>query len=178
MAKTKIPQGKPPKKSATPAAGTGLEGKLRKLKVDDGDGGGGCFSFDRTAPVVKKQYCKNKVDKVEVDFLVPPSGEEYFKYKLRDDGEALYFLHATPEWFGEEKRMKKQIGNAYRENDPRVGGHDLSVQEIRKKEKADDKKFWGKKPQIVKLPVKCEGPPKKHKHFTKPALRSRGINSI
>ena len=35
-----------------------------------------------------------------------------------------------------------------------------SIQEIRKKEKAEDKKIWGKKPQIVKLPVKCEGPPK------------------
>ena len=44
-------------------------------------------------------------------------------------------------------------------NDPCVLGHNDSLQAVRKNSKAI-KKVWGKA-QVVKFPVKCEGPPDK-----------------
>ena len=71
-------------------------------------------------------------------------------------------LIATPEFFGEEKRMKGQMGtDKYRKNDPRVITHSNYVQAVRATSTAKDKKFWGDQAQTVKLPVKCEGPPMK-----------------
>ena len=46
----------------------------------------------------------------------------------------------------------------YRKNDSRVIGHNKTVQVVSKTHKAIDGKFWGKA-QVIKLPVKCEGPP-------------------
>ena len=164
MAKTnKAPQGKPPKHTAPPAVDTAsLTQKFAKVKVKDSNNKGRCFSFDCTNPYVYKAYCKNKVDKLELEFLTFPFPKDYFKISLEKGGTEVHLWIATPEHFGETKRMKAQIGRAkYKTNDPRAIAQEDAVQEIRGQSKAVNKKFWGEKPQIVELPVKCEGVPGK-----------------
>ena len=60
---------------------------------------------------------------------------------MTEDG-LNWLLHvATPEWFGETKRLKKAMDDKWHENDPRVVAHDDTVQEIRKTNKAKDKNY-------------------------------------
>ena len=53
---------------------------------------------------------------------------------------------ATPEVFGEAKRMKAQMGPHYMKNDPQVIAHQNTVQDIRKNSKAENGKNMGKIP--------------------------------
>ena len=176
MAKTSVPPVRPSRKSAPPAVGASLTEKMGKLKVD---GGGQRFSFDTVAPVFEKEYTKNGSDKFELEFFLPALSDDHFKYELSDDGRQVSLLTATPEWFGEEKRMKTQMGKDVhgnflcRKNDPRVQGHNKTVQAIRGSNKAAKKKFWGK-PQVVKLHVKCEGSPNKSVSLHKTDMDIKG----
>lgn len=155
-------KGKPTRKSAPPDVGS-LGESMGNLKVrDDLDPKSDVFSFDWKVPVVKKDYVKNNVDKFEVEFLCHPMETEKIKCVLAKNGKGLAFWHSTPEFFGEEKRMKAQMGrDAFKSNDPRVQAHRNFVQEVRLIKKPSNGVFWGNEPQIVKLPVKVEGPPTK-----------------
>ena len=77
---------------------------------------------------MKKDYAKNDVDKFEVEFLVQPMSADHFKCNLSECGKFVAFYHGTPGLFGEEKRMKAQMGrDNYKKNDPRVQGHNNCV---------------------------------------------------
>ena len=70
---------------------------------------------------------------------------------------------------------REQDGNfLYMKIDPRVCGHNDTIQQIRKNSQAKDNKFWGKKPQVIKLPVKCEGPPNKTLSLHKSGVEING----
>ena len=89
-----------------------------------------------------------------------PMEMEHSKCVLAKNGKGLAFWHSTPEFFGEEKRMKVQMGREkFRGNDPRVLAHKKLVQEVRADKKPIHRVFWGNKPQIARLPVKVEQNP-------------------
>ena len=174
--KKKIPQGKPPRKSAPSSLG-GLAESLGNLKVKEDEVTKTkieWFNFDSVVPFMQKDYTKNDIDKHEIEFLCMPFGKEHFRCKLSKCGTVIAFWQATPAFFGEEKRMKSQFGkdingnSLYETNDPRVIGHNRCVQQVRLiKGKPRHKVFWGEKPQFVKLPVKVEGPPNKSSSLLK-----------
>ena len=61
----------------------------------------------------------------------------------------------------------------YKKNDPRFQAYNTCVQEVRRVEgQATNKVYWGDTAQIVKLPVKVEGPPTIHRSL----LRLEDIN--
>ena len=61
--------------------------------------------------------------------------------------------------------MKKQMGDKFRQNDPRSSGHKAIVLAIRRKKlslcSVNNTNFVFGTPQKIKLPFKCEGPPEK-----------------
>ena len=168
----------PPKKK-TPATSTEASGDTKKpaaeVDVDGisddlggvslGDDASPRFSIDQTNPFVVKVYSKNSEDKAEVEFMTLPLDKGCFIIKLGDDGMELWVTTATPEFFLEEKRMKKQMGDKFRQNDPRTSGHKATVQAIRRKKfnlfSVNNTNFVFGTPQKIKLPFKCEGPPEK-----------------
>ena len=153
---SKMPPKKAPKKPAPPADPIdSITEDLDQLKVV-----GVSYSFDQKVPFVVKKYCKNDEDVMELEYMCLPMEQECFKFSLSEDGLNASITVATPEVFGEEKRMKKQMGDKYKQNDPRAVAHKNVVQEIRENGKMVNGKHWGA-PQTVRLSVKCEGPPMK-----------------
>jgi hypothetical protein len=65
--------------------------------------------------------------------------------------------------FGEAERMKVELGNNYKVDNPRVLAHDDMCQMIRSKCKAKDGKFWptDEDMHIIELREKCRGEIKK-----------------
>ncbi|KAL9180917.1 hypothetical protein ACHAXT_009722 [Thalassiosira profunda] len=122
------------------------------------------YSFDVSAPSMTKKYTKNERDVVEVEITAHPLDESFFLFKLSDDGRQLDVGQAVPEAFAEMKRMKKQMGEQWKKNDPRVVAHSDVVQEVRKAGLVKDGKVWGK-PQTIQLPEPCEGPPAKKRQM-------------
>ena len=108
MQKPAVPQGRPSIKSSPPAVGASLTEKMEQLKVDGKLAA--YFSFDSIAPVFSKDYVKNSIDKFEVEFLLSPYYDSFFKHELSADGMKVIAGQATPELFGEEKRTTKQMG--------------------------------------------------------------------
>jgi hypothetical protein len=70
MPKTNVPRGRPSRKSSPPAVGSGLAENMGRLKID-GDGEEP-YLFDCGVPVFTKKYCKNSIEKLEVEFLLSP----------------------------------------------------------------------------------------------------------
>ena len=129
-------KGKPSRKSAPTNVGN-LSEVMGNLRIRDASEFGlNCFSFDWKNPVMTKDYVKNDTDKFELEILVHPMGKDHFKCVLSKCGKGVTFWHGTPEFFGEEKQMKEQMGRdqngdrLYRKNDPRVQGHKKCVQAV------------------------------------------------
>ena len=114
------------------------------------------FLFDIKSPCTTKEYTKNEKDFAEVDFILGPYASDSYRVKLVNNGAAVSLEAATPKFFGEYKRIKKQMGDKYCKNDPRAIAHSKIVQTVRTTKKAVDGKFWGA-PQVVKLPFQCKG---------------------
>lgn len=154
-----------PKKIPPASPPVDIESKMGKLRVVGEDKSNkrrkvAQYSFDQKLPFMLKDYFKNNKDYVEVEYMAFPFSEDHFKCGLSDDGWECNFTAATPEMFGEEKRMKGQMEDNYKKNDPRVIAHNNVVQNVRSTSNTKDKKFWGKS-QTVSLPEQCEGPPEK-----------------
>ena len=144
----------PARPSTSKKAADGLAKSLGNMTLKNNSSS---FSFEQKSSWVQKDFTKNKKDWAEIEFLVMPLDLDHFRINLTEDGLNCSLHVATPEWFGETKRLKKAMDDKWHENDPRVVAHDDTVQEIRKTNKAKDKKFWGGEPQVVPLPFKCEG---------------------
>ena len=106
---------------------------------------------------MQKNFTKNKKDWAELEFLVMPLDLDHFRINLTEDGLNCSLHVATPEWFGETKRLKKAMDDKWHENDPRVVAHDDTVQEIRKTNKAKDKKFLGGRASSCTLAIQVRG---------------------
>ena len=103
-------------------------------------------------------------DYTEVDISVGQSiPEEFISVTLSPDGLSVIYKKATHEMFGEAERMKVELGNNYKVDNPRVLAHDDTCQMIRSTCKAKDGKFWStdEDMQIINLPGKCRGMIKK-----------------
>lgn len=150
------------KKAAATSPTAAITGELDKLTVkDDAAPKAPSYSFDQKAAMMTKEYTKNNRRKVELEYLCMPLPKNHFRVTLSDDGCEASLQVATPALFGETKRLKAQMGvDAWKKNDPRVVAHGTVVQDIRKNSKPEDGMQWGK-PQTVRLPAPCEGPPVK-----------------
>jgi hypothetical protein len=123
------------------------------------------FSFKTIDQVFERPNVsldKNGVmtDFYEVDvFVGTPVREDSISLTLAPDGRQIHYKKATPEMFGEEDRMKADMGGSYRRDHPRVLAHNATCQMIRTTCKAKDGKFWpaDEDMQIIELNDKCRG---------------------
>ena len=104
---------------------------------------------------------RGEQDYAEIELLTFPreDQEEAFDVKLADEGLSADITAGVPRAFGEEKRLKSQMGeNRYTKNNPRVVVHSNRVQKIREDNqgKIKSKMFFGN-PQTIKLPFECVG---------------------
>ena len=170
----------PPKKKPPAAAATATDDKKKSATGDDDidsiteglDGlsvaqAQSSFSVDQIMPFMTKFYVKNNEDVAELELICPPIDKEGVKVELDHNGVDAYVTIGTLAMFIGSKRMKSQMKDKYKKNNPRVVGHENLLQIILKK-------FRGKKhrgltcgdlvygqAQKIRLPFKCENPPVK-----------------
>lgn len=94
-------------------------------------------------------------DIVEVDLLVLTFPMSWYQIKLDTDGRSLLVTVPVPKWFGEDSKIKKEMGQNYDDNAPNVIGWLNTVERIRMSYADIDAKFIGT-PQVIQLPFKCK----------------------